>query len=232
MATTFNDGSQYRVVTNPDAYLRERDMFETRVSSAKNGRTLYVDTAFQRHRDQLGPRLRALLLYHFPYQNAGPPEHQANWFCDVLGALRPNEMVMLDTESASGLRDPADFMRRWCGVVEQRFGTLCWVYVPRDLSGPLNRGVTGERLVKAPRYSGHGGRGTPPNWAHDVWQFTDRGPFPGCSQSGDVNYTALSVDQMLTRCRRPADPNWRPTLRKGDRGPHVTELQHLLNARM
>jgi GH25 family lysozyme M1 (1,4-beta-N-acetylmuramidase) len=204
--TEFNDGSQYRVVTDPGRYLRERDMFETRVSSAKGGTRLYVDTAFERHRRELGPHLRALLLYHFPYQNAGSPEHQANWFCDVLRELRPNEMVMLDTEHASGLRDPADFMRRWCGVVERRLNTLSWVYVPRDLSRPLNRDVTGARLVKAPRYSGHAGKGKPPDWPHDIWQYTDRGYFPGCPQSGDCNYTPLTVQQMLDRCRRGSAP--------------------------
>lgn len=196
----FNDGSQYRIVTDAAAHMREREMYEFRVCSAKNGTTLYVDTAYATHRARLS-KMKALLLYAFPYQNAGTPEHQADYFCDILGALGPHEMVMLDTEGASGLVNPADFARRWFAVVEKRLNTLSWIYVPRDLSAVLHRGVTGPRIVKAPRYSGHAGKGTPPDWSHDVWQYTDRGYFPGCPQSGDVNVTSWTVEQLLQRCK-------------------------------
>lgn len=235
--TEFNDGSQYRIVSNPTEHLKHRRMFETRVCSAKNGRDLYIDTAFRRHRSELGPHLEALLLYAFPYQNAGSPEAQARYFIDALGgSLRPNEMVMLDTESGSGLNNPADFMRRWCAVVERTLDTLAWIYVPMDLSRALNRSVTGDRLTKKPRYSGGPGKGKPPTWEYDprrdAWQYTDKGWFPGCPQSGDCNTIDLTISEMLTRCRRPggggAPP--RPTLRRGDTGPAVTDLQNRLNA--
>ncbi|MGH3910903.1 MAG: hypothetical protein ACRDRM_08720, partial [Pseudonocardiaceae bacterium] len=47
----------------------------------------------------------------------------------------------------------------------------------------------------------HAGRGAAPWWPHDVHQYTDKGYFPGCAKSGDLNYTTLSVDQILARCK-------------------------------
>ncbi|MGH3909253.1 MAG: hypothetical protein ACRDRM_00310, partial [Pseudonocardiaceae bacterium] len=167
-------------------------MFEFRVASARNGQ-MYVDSAFGHHREVLRG-MKALLLYQFPYGNWSA-EEQADFFCDTVGRLRPHEMMMLDIEAGSGIGDPADFTRRWLARAEGRLGGLAWVYVPSALAAAVTREVTGPRLVKAPRYSGHAGRGAAPWWPHDVHQYTDKGYFPGCAKSGDLNYTTLSVDQ-------------------------------------
>lgn len=224
----FNDGNKWHFVTAARAY--PYPMYEMRTCSASGGR-MYVDPQFASQRAMLQPRVAGYLHYQFPYQNAGSPEQQAHFFCDALGALRPGEMVMLDTEAGSGLTDPAGFLRRWCAVVEPRLGTLAWVYVPRDLARALNRDVTGRRIVKAPRYSGHAGKGAPPDWPHDVWQYTDRGHFPGSPHGpGDCNHTDWTVQQLLARCHDgPGGMPPRPVLRRGDRGPAVRELQTLLN---
>ena len=234
MGVDFCDGNKWHYVTVPDAYLRAHpDMYEMRTCSATNGQ-MYVDPQFALQRRVLQARVRGYLHYQFPYQNAGTPERQAEFFCNALGELRPNEMVMLDTEDASGLRDPADFVRRWCAVVEPRLRTLAWIYVPSGLARKLTRAVTGQRVVKAPRYSGHAGRGTPPSWPYDVWQYTDRGPFPGSPHGpGDGNTTAWTVDQLLVRCRGTSSGGVRPVLRLGSRdsgsdGP-VHRLQRTLN---
>lgn len=195
----FNDGNRWHYVTDFDRYVRERQMYEMRTCSAQAGR-MYIDPQFRSQRQNLQPRLHAYLHYQFPYQNAGTPERQAEFFCAAIGELRDNEMVMLDTEAGSGLRDPADFMRRWCAIVEPRLNTLAWIYIPSALAGSLTRAVTGPRIVKAPRYSGNAGIGDPPWWPHDVHQYTDRGYFPGSNEPGDVNVTSLTVNEMLTRC--------------------------------
>lgn len=201
----FNDGSQYRVVTDPVRHRRERTMYEFRASSAKGGTAKYKDTAFDRHRRDFNGF--PVLMYQFPYQNAGSPEAQAEYFLNIVGPPRDLDMYMLDTEDASVLRNPADFTRRWFDVVERRTGKLCWLYVPRSLSGPLNRGLTGPRIVKSPRYSGNASRGAAPNWQWDVHQYTDRGYFPGCAQSGDVNFTTWSTAQLLDRCNGGRAPS-------------------------
>ena len=220
----FNDGNKYHYVTDANSYARHRDMYEMRTCSAINGQ-MYVDPQFEYQRRILQPLMRGYLHYQFPYQNAGSPEKQADFFCNVIGTLRSNEMVMLDTEGASGLSDPCDFAVRWCARVEARFSTLCWIYVPQALARVLTREVLGPRLIKAPRYSGNANRGTPPSWSYDVWQYTDRGFFPGSPHGpGDVNYSDLTTQQLLDRCTQFD----RPTLRKGDSGPWVRELQSKL----
>lgn len=230
----FCDGNQWHYVTNVDAYLGAGfDMYEMRTCSARNGR-MYVDLQFENQRRLLQPRLRGYLHYQFPYQNAGTPEDQANFFCNAIGELRPNEMVMLDTEEGSGLKDPVNFTRRWCNIVEPRLRTLAWNYVPSALAKQLTREVTARRIVKAPRYSGHSGVGAVPYWPHDVHQYTKEGPFPGSPHGpGDRNITSWTTEGLLARCKgRELQPEL-PVLQEGDRdsspGGPVHRLQHALN---
>jgi Glycosyl hydrolases family 25 len=200
----FNDGNEWHYVTDPGAYLRERDMYEMRACSASGGRP-FVDPEFYQQRDAMAG-VRCFMAYQFPYQNAGSPEYQADFFCDTLGKLRPNEIIMLDTEARGGLSDPAGFLYRWCARAESRLNTLAVIYVPSALAGALTRVVTGPRLVKAPRYSGGPNRGAPPWWPYDIWQYTDRGWFPGSPHGpGDVNYTDLATEQVLAHCRGDQD---------------------------
>lgn len=195
-----NDGSQYRVVTDPEAHMATREVFAFRVASAKGGTAPYVDTAFARHRDQLAG-MRGLVMYQFAYANLSP-ESQAEFFLQALGGgLRWNEMIMIDPEVGGGFRNDqrsADWVAHWLAIVEPALDARAWIYIPRALS-PALQPLVGGRVVMAPRYSGTDRRGTSPDWPHDVHQFTDRGPFPGCSQSGDLSYSNLTADDMLAR---------------------------------
>ncbi len=195
----WSDGNQWHFITDPAAYERARLMYEYRVASGSTGQML-VDTRWVQQRAAMQPLLDGMLYYQKPY-NKESPEAQANLLCDLLGHLAPNEMVMLDIEGDINVPDPADFMRRWCAVVEPRLNTLAWVYVPQSLSGVLTRAVTGNRIVKAPKYSGTDQRGPAPSWPYDVHQYTDKGAFPGGNGPGDANFTDLTVSQMLDRCR-------------------------------
>ena len=204
----FNDGNQWNYVVDPNAYMRSREMYEYRACSAKdvNGVfSMYQDTRFDEQRARMSA-CQGLLFYQFPYQDF-TPEAQADYFCNIIGTLRSNEMVMLDTEEGSGLTNPADFANRWLTRVEARLNTLAWVYVPRTLSAALSRKVTGNRIVKAPRYSGDATIGLKPNWSYDVHQYSDKGLFPGSDDGiGDVNVTTWSVSQLLARCQGAAGP--------------------------
>jgi hypothetical protein len=193
----FNDGSMYRVVSDPPALLRERQVYMHRAASARSG-VPYVDPTFADHRARLSG-LPLLVWYQYVYQNAGTPEAQADFLCKAIGTLRPNETVMIDIETGGGITDPQDFARRWLAVVEPRLLCLAWVYVPGALAAALPRTFTGDRVVMAPRYSGTASRGAAPTWPHDVHQYTDQGHFPGCTQSGDTSYTALSLETLKAR---------------------------------
>jgi len=202
--TEFSDGNQWHYITDPAAYERARLMYEYRVASGSTGQML-VDTQWVQQRAAMQPLLDGMLYYQKPY-NKESPEAQANLFCDILGHLAPNEMVMLDIEGDINVPDPADFVRRWCAVVEPRLNTLAWIYIPQSLSGALTRAVTGNRIIKAPKYSGTDQRGPAPSWPYDVHQYSDRGWFPGGNGPGDANFTDLTVPQMLDRCRRTSAP--------------------------
>lgn len=196
----FNDGSEYRVVTDAARHMAEREFYCFRVASTRKG-VMYVDAVFDRHRSSLAP-MRGLLMYQFPYASASP-EATADFFLKAIGgALRENEMVMIDPEVGGGFTNAnaAAWTQRWLDYVEPALSTRAWVYVPGPLSTGLGRSFTKDRIVMAPRYSGSATRGAAPWWSHDVHQYTDKGYFPGCTQSGDTSFTNLSVIEMLRRC--------------------------------
>jgi hypothetical protein len=195
----FNDGSMYRTVLDPSQQIYQRAMYCHRAASARNG-AMYVDPTFAEHREALAP-MRALLFYQYVWEYVGTPEAQAEFLLEALGGpLRVNEMVMLDIEAGGVIVDPVDFTQRWLAVIESELHCRAWIYVPSTLAGQLTREVTGDRVVMAPRYSGLVQRGAAPWWSHDVHQYTDSGTFPGCRQTGDVSYTALTPEQLLARC--------------------------------
>lgn len=197
----FNDGSQYRIVSDPSQQLAQRSLFMGRAASGRNG-ALYVDTAFPRHRDVLAG-MPALCWYQYPWINLGTPEDHATFFCNALGgALRWNEMVMIDPEAGGGFTsaDVQAWVARWLAVTESVLATKAWMYVPSTLAAGLPRAFTADRIIMAPRYSGTDAHGAEPWWPWDVHQYTDRGPFPGCAQTGDTSHTTLTAEQLLARC--------------------------------
>lgn len=190
----FNDGNQWHFVTNPTQYKASRTMYEFRATSGTNR-----DTQFSGQRGMF--KGFPSLMYHFPYESSNSPEWQADHLADTVGALTDNDMFMLDSEGASGLKNPADFSRRFFARLEARTDKLCWQYVPSALAGSLTRAVTGNRIVKAPRYSGNASRGAAPTWPYDVHQYTDRGGFPGSPHGpGDCNFTTWTTKQLVDRC--------------------------------
>lgn len=196
----FNDGSQYRVLTSPAAQLAAgRSLFAYRVASARGGRP-YIDTAFRQHRDTT-TRFRGTLLYQFVYADLSP-ESQADFFLSAIGSLQTQEMVCLDVETGGGFNagNVAGFAQRWLDLVEPALQTRAWLYVPGALASPLSGPLTAERVIWAPRYSGGPQRGSAPSWRHDVHQYTDRGPFPGCAATGDTSYTTHTTEALLARC--------------------------------
>lgn len=176
-------------------------MYAYRAGSARDG-ALYVDSAFDHHRRVTANGFEATLIYQFAWQQF-TPEFQANYFASTLGfGLQQHEMVCLDMETSGGFipSNAATFARAWLAAVEALLQCKAWLYVPSALSTALSASVTQDRIIWAPRYSGTPTRAAEPTWRWNAHQYTDRGFFPGCAQSGDVSYTDMTTDQMLSRC--------------------------------
>jgi GH25 family lysozyme M1 (1,4-beta-N-acetylmuramidase) len=197
----FNDGSQYRVLDSPQAQINAgRELFAYRVASTRVGQ-MYVDRSFDYHRSATA-KMKATLLYQFTFVTLSA-EAQAGFFLATVGrALQQHEMVCLDLETGGGFTpdNVASFASRWLNIVEPALDTKAWLYVPGALASPLTGPLSADRVIWAPRYSGTAERGSAPSWRHDVHQYTDRGPFPGCAQVGDTSYTAYTSQQLLARC--------------------------------
>lgn len=197
----FNDVNEWHQVTDRAKYVAAGNpMIEIRCMSGSSG-TMLTDKTFRQHRERFKnfPRL----YYFFPF-NKADAKTQAKWFGDTLGYVGPDEMIMLDIEAGSHISDPVGFTREFLKWIEYRFhGNKCWVYLPKSLASKEMYNVIGDRVIKAPRFSGNAGRGAPPNWGHwDVHQYTDKGPMPGSPHGpGDCNFTNLSVSELFARSK-------------------------------
>lgn len=197
----YNDLNQWHYVVDRDAHLAAgRRVVELRAMSGTTG-TMLVDKVWRQQRALFQPVMDLVVHYQKPYAGQSP-ERQATDFCALLGGLEPNERVLYDGERDLDVPDRTEFARRWLGVLEDRLDTLAQVYVPGTIRGEFPRSFTGDRIVKAPHYSGT------PDWPHDVHQFTDRGPIPGGNTTGDVNRTRLTVVELLARGSRAPDLDW------------------------
>jgi hypothetical protein len=201
----FNDGSKYRVLTKPqDQVAAGRTVYSYKAcgASPSEGR-LTVDSAFAHHRN-LRNHFKATLLYQFGYIQFSP-EAQAEFFFDTLGGvLYPGEMICIDPEAGGGFTaaNVYDFCRRWLAIIEPSLKTKAWIYTAKDFSKALAP-LTKDRVLWIPRYNPEA-----PTWSTwDVWQKSDKGPFPGCAEGiGDLNYTSLSAEELLAKCGATITP--------------------------
>jgi GH25 family lysozyme M1 (1,4-beta-N-acetylmuramidase) len=166
-----------------------------------------VDEAFDHHR-RVSDVFRATCIYQYVWPHF-TPEAQADFLVDTVLScgLQQHEMVCLDIETEAKIPDPLGFAMRWLNEVEERLDTRAWVYVPGPLSKHFHRSITDDRIIMAPKYSGTPMMGARPTWPHDIHQYTDRGFFPGCTQSGDLSHTEMTIGQLLARCNPYGVPN-------------------------
>lgn len=194
----FNDVSVNRVITSAAAYVKARKMLISKVSGYSATLGPHVDGAFAQHRP-IGRRLVCSGLYIYL---VGPRlcgyVKQLDVFSKAVDRLADNEFCCLDIEDET--LDPVESFRVASSILEDRFGGKCMVYLPDKFAGTLTRKITGDRLVWAPRYGS-----TEPNWAHDIWQYTDNGDIPGCIQNGDDSVTLHSAADILNRTRGDGD---------------------------
>lgn len=201
----FNDGSKYRVLTKPQEQIaagRTLYAYKACGASPKEGR-LTVDSAFAHHRS-IRHHFKATLIYQFAYIQFSP-EAQAEFLFDTLGGvLHPGEMIALDPEAGGGFTaaNVYDFCKRWLAIIEPALKTKAWMYTAKDFSAALAP-LTKDRVLWIPRYNPE-----PPTWSKwDVWQKGEDGYFPGCTEGvGDLNYTPLSVEDLLAKCGASITP--------------------------
>lgn len=147
----------------------------------------FTDKNYYRYRtDARASGVNAILHYHFarPDLNA-EPEAEADWFLQVVGALPPQDLIMLDYEVSDPRGQDASWVLRWLDHVAQVFGKErvgVYASTSRILSTLQNPSLGNYGLVEA--NWGSVLPPVPPPWkSRWAWQFTDNARVPGF---GDV----------------------------------------------
>lgn len=199
----FNDGSKYVILKKPELQVQAGRTLYAYKGCGASGSTLTKDPYFDHHRN-LRDYFKGTLIYQFVYAHISP-EASAEFFVKTLGGeLNPGEMVAIDPEVDGGFdsSNVFDYCRRWLAVVETKLNTKAWIYTAKDFNAALAP-LTKDRVKWVPRYNTE-----PPSWSSwDVWQNSDKGPFPGSDQGvGDTNQTSLTTEQLLARCNVTSPP--------------------------
>jgi N-acetylmuramoyl-L-alanine amidase/Glycosyl hydrolases family 25 len=202
-----------------------------------------VDTTFAYNRDGMAFATWRLLYY---WLEPGRVNEGIDEFFRAVGTLRPGEGAMLDAEE-EGITE--DECVKWCEGIEARTGVPCAVYTGGYTAGGVlwrsDKLFNGERArIFAAYTSEEEARGHADGIAWDAWQYSATGTVPGVD--GDCDLDRIDNGAAFTRCLvpggttpppvEPPDTGGKdmaaimPTIKKGNSGPYVERMQHLLAA--
>jgi GH25 family lysozyme M1 (1,4-beta-N-acetylmuramidase) len=156
-----------------------------------------VDNCFWRWRDLArGLNFTALGFYQYVVASRDTPT-QAREFCSAVGALRPNEFAIYDSEEGSGdqtarVNDWFSIVDPWAGCPGNLYASLSWF---RDHLGGVGKWANRPRWMAA--YSS-----SEPSDPHEYWQNTDSAGFPGLGSKIDGNIFHGTSQQFLTTARK------------------------------
>lgn len=153
----------------------------------------YTDPTFATHRNgALSAGIDSLLLYHFARPDLGnTPEAEANWMHQVVGAVRQNDLLVLDFE-VSAPQATADWAYRFLARLEQIAGVRPAIYASTSY---IQARLQDSRIARYPlwlanwTFNANVHPPCPPPWASYIaLQYTDNATaIPGVPGTVDAN---------------------------------------------
>lgn len=160
--------------------------------------TGYRDKMFTRNRDEARRVGIGHGFYHYAYPNNNTPEAEANWFADVIGTPRENEILALDFEES--YPDPVGWSKRFLDTLSKRLGGYKpMIYINLNLNNTQNWSlvVNSNYGLWLARWDYNSNAGAPAtDWAFTAMrQYANNGRVGGISGNVDMNvfYGDISI---------------------------------------
>jgi hypothetical protein len=152
----------------------------------------YTDQHFAAYRaGALAAGIDFILYYHYGYPQYNTPVAEADWQRNVVGNIRPQDMVILDFEENVS-QATADWAYNWLAQSERLYGKLPGIYAS---SYYIQQRLQDNRLARYPlwlanwQYTPDERPPVPAPWtAYEFVQYTDRATnIPGIAGTVDAN---------------------------------------------
>ena len=163
----------------------------------------YTDSHFAEYRaGALMAGIDVILMYHYSYPQYNFPASEAAWQKKVVGAVRPQDLLILDFEESTPSASPA-WALAWLAQQEQSYGgKLPGIYAS---SAYIQARLQDTRLAKYPlwlaawQYTPDERPPCPAPWSHyEFVQYTDRATnIPGIGGTVDANIFAGAPPMQL-----------------------------------
>lgn len=164
----------------------------SRVAMRSSYGTGFADSNFAENRaGALAAGIDCIYYYHFSYPSVNGAVQEANWQRQVVGDVRPQDMLMLDFEENSPQATSA-WAYSWLATQEANYGKLPGLYAS---SAYIAERLQDPRLARYPlwvanwQYTPDERPPCPPPWtSYQFVQFTDKATsIPGISGNVDCN---------------------------------------------
>ena len=164
----------------------------SRVAMRSSYGTGYIDQRFQENRAAaLAAGIDVCIFYHYAYPSLNPASAEADWQKQVVGSIRPNDLLMLDFEEATPTAN-AVWAYSWLSRQEANYsGRLPIIYASDSY---IRARLQDSRLARFPlvlanwTYDPAARPACPPPWSHYTYlQYSDKAVVPGIPGAVDAN---------------------------------------------
>lgn len=162
-----------------------------RVAMRSSYGTGYTDLDFEANRKgALAAGIDVIIFYHYAYPQYNQASAEADWQHQVVGAIRPQDVLMLDYEEAVAQAN-SQWALEWLAQQEMHYGRKPTIYASTDYI--LHR-LQDARLATFPltlanwQFTPDERPACPHPWtSYEYLQYTDRASIPGIAGPVDAN---------------------------------------------
>lgn len=173
----------------------------SRVALRSSYGSTYTDSNFKLYQaSALAAGIDQILYYHYAYPQYNTPQQEANRQKAVVGAIRPQDLLILDFEENTP-NATAEWAYEWLVQQEANYGKLPGIYAS---SAYILQRLQDSRLKKYPlwlanwQFTPDERPPCPPPWtSYEFVQYTDKASIPGITGLVDCNIFLGKEDFLM-----------------------------------
>lgn len=189
----------------------------------------YADEYFKAHRaNALAAGITQIIFYHYCYPEFNLPASEADSQKQIVGAIRPQDMIALDIEE-NVAQATAEWAYEWLFCQQYNYpSALPRIYAS---SAYITARLQDPSLAKYPlwlanwQFTANERPACPPPWAqYEFVQYTDRATIPGIPGEVDANIFLGRESSMQPNAnqQKAADDSWKSVFQTIGTPPPVT----------